>query len=61
MFFLKMGMDLVYCNTTVKSWQLKSHLFLMILEAGEPRIKVTTHVATGKGSSRVIESYCVLT
>lgn len=50
MFFPKTGMTSVYCNATVKSQQLKSHLFLMVLEAGEPKIKVTTHVATGKDS-----------
>lgn len=55
MFFPKTGMNSVYCNTTVKSQQLESHLFLMVLEAGEPKIKVTTHVATGKGSP--VENY----
>ena len=52
MLFLKTCMNSVYCNSIVKSQQFKSHLFLMSLEDEEPKIKVTAHVATGKGSSR---------
>lgn len=58
MFFLKTDMNSVYCNRAVTGQQFKSHLFLMVLEAGEPKFKMTTCVATGKGSSRVAESYC---
>lgn len=57
MFFLKIGMSSVYCNKMVTGRWFKSHLFLMILEAGEPKFKVTTRIAPGKGSSRLAESH----
>lgn len=57
MFFLKTGMSSVCCNKMVIGWWLISHLFLMVLEAGEPKFKVTTRIAPGKGSSRVAESH----
>lgn len=57
MFFLKTGMSSVFCNKMVIGRWLKSHLFLMVLEAGEPKFKETTCIAPSKGSSRVAESH----
>lgn len=57
MFFLKTGMSSVYSNKMVIGRWLKSHLFLMVLEAGEPKFMVTARIAPGKGSSRVAESH----
>lgn len=57
MFFLKTGMSSVYSNKMVIGRWLKSYLFLMVLEAGEPKFTVTARIVPGKGSSRVAESH----